>query len=104
MQERTVYRHFPTKDALMAALWVHDLRCDASAANPRTPLAHPWELFTDNACHGGFWACPYLPRTALPFAAAMGWAAGSRAISAAFETKLKVMTSCHPRSTSTRSR
>jgi hypothetical protein len=65
-----------TTRALMAALWVHDLRCDASAANPQTPLAHPWELFTDNACHGGFWACPYLPRTALPFAAAMGWAAG----------------------------
>jgi hypothetical protein len=65
-----------TTRALMAALWVHDLRCDASAANPQTPLAHPWELFADNACHGGFWACPYLPRTALPFAAAMGWAAG----------------------------
>lgn len=63
-----------TTRALMAGLWVHDLRCDASAANPARPLAHPWELFADNACHGGFWSCPYLPRTALPFAAALGWA------------------------------
>lgn len=63
-----------TTRALMAGLWVHDLRCDESAANPARPLAHPCEMFADNACHGGMWACAYLPRTALPFAAALGWA------------------------------
>lgn len=63
-----------TTRALMAALWVHDLRSDESAANPARPLAHPCEMFTDNACHGGLWACAYLPRTALPYAAALGWA------------------------------
>ena len=57
----------------MAALWVHDLRCDASAANPEHPLAHPYELFMDNACHGGLWRSAYLPRSALPMAAALGW-------------------------------
>jgi hypothetical protein len=62
-----------TTNALMAALWVHDLRCDEGAANPATPLAHPYELFMDDACHGGLWTCPYLPRSALPFAAALGW-------------------------------
>jgi hypothetical protein len=62
-----------TTNALMAALWVHDLRSDASAANPARCLAHPAELFIDNACHGGLWRSAYLPRTALPFAAALGW-------------------------------
>jgi hypothetical protein len=57
----------------MAALWVHDLRHPGAAANPATPLAHPLELFTRQACHGGLWRCPYLPRSALPFAAALGW-------------------------------
>ena len=57
----------------MAALWVHDLRSDASAANPALPLAHPFELFIDNACHGGLWRTGYRPRSALPFAAALGW-------------------------------
>jgi len=62
-----------TTNALMAALWVHDLRHPGAAANPATPLAHPLELFTRQACHGGLWRCPYLPRSALPFAAALGW-------------------------------
>lgn len=62
-----------TTNALMAALWVHDLRFDGSAANPRAPLVHPFELFMDNACHGGLWTSAYLPRSALPFAAALGW-------------------------------
>ena len=65
-----------TTRALMAALWVHDLRSDESAANPARALVHPWDLFTDNACHGGFWTCPYLPRTALPYAAAIGFLTG----------------------------
>lgn len=62
-----------TTNALMAALWVHDLRCPESAANPARALRHPFELFMDNACHGGLWTTPYLPRSALPFAAMLGW-------------------------------
>ena len=62
-----------TTNALMAALWVHDLRHPGTAAHPATPLAHPLELFMGQACHGGLWRCPYLPRSALPFAAALGW-------------------------------
>ena len=46
-------------NALMAALRVHDLRFDGSAANPHKPLAHPYELFMDNACHGGLWRTAY---------------------------------------------
>ena len=65
-----------TTSALMAALWVHDLRCEASPANPLRPLAHPLEHFMENACHGGMWRCPYLPRSALPFAAALGFMRG----------------------------
>jgi hypothetical protein len=66
----------PTTNALMAALWVHDLRCDAAAANPARTLGHPFELFSDAACHGGLWTGAYLPRSALPFAAALGWIRG----------------------------
>jgi hypothetical protein len=62
-----------TTNALIAALWVHDLRSDESAANPARKLAHPYELFMDNACHGGLWPSAYLPRSALPMAAALGW-------------------------------
>ena len=62
-----------TTRALMAALWVHDLRSDEAPGSPAMALAHPWDLFHAQACHGGLWACPYLPRTALPFAAALGW-------------------------------
>ena len=62
-----------TTNALMAALWVHDLRSSISAADPHRPLAHPYELFMDNACHGGLWRAAYVPRSALPFAAALGW-------------------------------
>ena len=62
-----------TTNALIAALWVHDLRCSDAAANPARVLAHPFELFMENACHGGLWRGAYRPRTALPFAAALGW-------------------------------
>lgn len=62
-----------TTNALMAALWVHDLRAAQSKANPAHPLQHPFELFIDQACHGGLWRSPYLARSALPFAAALGW-------------------------------
>lgn len=63
-----------TTHALMAALWVHDLRTDRGPADPRTPLVHPFEQLMEQACHGGLWRCAYLPRSALPFAAALGWA------------------------------
>ncbi|SFR55441.1 hypothetical protein SAMN05216203_1341 [Marinobacter daqiaonensis] len=62
-----------TTNALMAALWVHELRYDKACSRPDTPLDHPYELFMDNAIHGGLWSVPYLPRTALPFAAAAGF-------------------------------
>lgn len=66
-----------TTNALAAALWVHDLRCDASAANPARALAHPFERFSDAACHGGLWTCAYRPRSALPLAAVVGWWRGA---------------------------
>ena len=62
-----------TTNALMAALWVHDLRAEQSAANPECILAHPLELFMDNACHGGLWRSAYVMRSALPMAVALGW-------------------------------
>jgi hypothetical protein len=62
-----------TTNALIAALWVRDLRDPSSAANPNLVLDHPLELFMDNASHGGLWRSAYLPRSALPFAAALGW-------------------------------
>ncbi len=65
-----------TTNALMAALWVHDLRADESAANARRALGHPHELFMDNACHGGLWTGAYRARSALPLAAALGWLRG----------------------------
>ncbi|WP_335951781.1 hypothetical protein [Acinetobacter beijerinckii] len=62
-----------TTNAIMAALWIHDLNNPESATNPDKQLAHPLELIMENANHGGLWHVPYLARTALPFAAAYGW-------------------------------
>lgn len=62
-----------TTNALMAALWVHELRHGQAASRAGSGLAHPYELFMDNAIHGGLWSVPYLPRTVLPFAAAAGF-------------------------------
>ncbi len=62
-----------TTNALMAAMWVHDLRYPGSVANPATPLAHPLEQFSAAANHGGLWRLGYLPRSALPLAAMMGF-------------------------------
>lgn len=64
-----------TTNALMAALWVYDLRHQASVAHPSTPLPHPLELMMHGANHGGLWNVAYLARTALPFAALYGFAA-----------------------------
>jgi hypothetical protein len=55
-----------TTNALMAAMWVHDLR------NPPAAAAHPLQLLVDGANHGGLWRVPYLPRSVLPFAALLG--------------------------------
>lgn len=69
-----------TTNAIMSALWVHDLRCDEAAANPARPLAHPFELLMDNACHGGLWTAAYRARSALPLAAVLGWIRGKLGI------------------------
>jgi hypothetical protein len=61
-----------TTNALMAALWVHDLRNPKSVAQPSTVLQHPLELMMSGANHGGLWRVAYLARTALPFAAIYG--------------------------------
>lgn len=61
-----------TTNALMAALWVHDLRNPKSTAHPAVPLAHPLQLLSDGANHGGLWRVPYLPRSVLPFAVLLG--------------------------------
>lgn len=63
-----------TTNALMAALWIHDLRNPESVANPEVELNHPLELMMHGANHGGLWRVAYLARTALPFAALYGFA------------------------------
>lgn len=63
-----------TTNALMAALWIHDLRHPNSIAQPTTLLEHPLELMMSGANHGGLWRVPYLARTVLPFAAVYGMA------------------------------
>ncbi len=63
-----------TTNAIMAALWIHDLRNESSVANPETVLDHPLELMMEGANHGGLWRVAYLARTALPFAAIYGFA------------------------------
>ncbi len=62
-----------TTNAIMAAMWVHDLRCAQSSANPERALDHPLELISESANHGGLWRVPYLARSALPFSAVYGW-------------------------------
>ena len=69
-----------TTNAIMAALWVHDLRNPESAANPDTALEHPLELLMEGANHGGLWRVAYLARTALPFAALYGLASDQRSV------------------------
>jgi hypothetical protein len=44
-----------TTNAIMAALWIHDLRNESSVANPETVLDHPLELMMEGANHGGLW-------------------------------------------------
>lgn len=63
-----------TTNAIMAALWVHDLYNPKALSNPKNSLEHPLELIMDGANHGGLWRVNYLARTALPFAALYGFA------------------------------
>ncbi|WP_111858326.1 hypothetical protein [Acinetobacter sp. CFCC 10889] len=63
-----------TTNAIMAALWIHDLQNPDAVANPDTQIEHPLELIMDGANHGGLWRVAYLARTALPFAAIYGFA------------------------------
>ena len=56
----------------MAAMRVHDLRNPQGAAHPAVTLAHPLQLLSEGANHGGLWRVPYLPRSVLPFAALLG--------------------------------
>lgn len=63
-----------TTNAIMAALWIHDLRHTSSVAHANVTLAHPLELMMSGANHGGLWRVPYLARTALPLAALYGFA------------------------------
>jgi hypothetical protein len=59
-----------TTNALMAALWVHDLRYPAPGA--KSAPAHPLAALALGANHGGLWRVPYLPRSVLPLAALLG--------------------------------
>jgi hypothetical protein len=61
-----------TSNALMAALLVHDLRSDRSAADPAVELGDPLELFVEGAAHGGLWRAPWQPPSVLGVAAATG--------------------------------
>ncbi len=54
-----------TAAALMAALLVHDLRHPQAVAHSHVPLAHPLQLLSEAACHGGLWRMPYAARSAL---------------------------------------
>lgn len=56
-----------TTNALMAAMWVHQLR-----TAPRD-FAHPLKLLVHTANHGGLWRLPYRPRSVLPMAALLGF-------------------------------
>lgn len=56
-----------TTNALMAAMWVHQLR-----SAPKD-FAHPLKLLVHTANHGGLWRLPYRPRSVLPMAALLGF-------------------------------
>lgn len=62
-----------TTRVLMAALLVHDLRNDKSAAHPDVALDHPFDLFVDGALHGGIWRLPHHARSILPLGLVKGF-------------------------------
>lgn len=51
--------HPPQASAVMAGLMLQDLINPDSAANPAVPLEYPFQLFEENAFHGGGWRCAY---------------------------------------------
>ena len=48
-----------TSNPVMTALLLADLNDSESAANPKTELRNPLEMFSKNAIHGGAWRMPY---------------------------------------------
>lgn len=61
-----------TTNALMAGLWVHDLRHHESAAGGSQAGSADLADLATGANHGGLWRVPYLPRSVLPLAALLG--------------------------------
>jgi hypothetical protein len=57
---------------VMAALLVHDVRNQQSAAHPQVPLDDAMDLLASEAMHGGMWRAPFAPRSVLGFAVATG--------------------------------
>jgi hypothetical protein len=58
-----------TSRALMALLLAHDLRYPSDES---APVGHPYDLFVDQAAHGGIWRIGYEPRSVLPLAVLRG--------------------------------
>jgi hypothetical protein len=48
-----------TSNPVMAAALLADINDAKSAANPKTELKNPLELFSKNSIHGGAWRMPY---------------------------------------------
>jgi hypothetical protein len=61
-----------TSAVLMAALLVHDLRDPKATADPGVSLEHPYDLFIDDAAHGGLLRMAHEPRSILPLAVLLG--------------------------------
>lgn len=61
-----------TTNAIMAAMWVHDLRYPKAVSQPNITLTHPLDLISSGANHGGLWRTNYTTRTVLPMAALYG--------------------------------
>jgi hypothetical protein len=61
-----------TSRALMALLLVHDLRFADAHVSPESSGQHPYDLFVDQAAHGGLWRNGYEPRSVLPLALLRG--------------------------------
>ena len=48
-----------TSNAVMSAILFHDINSPTSAANPKTKLNNPNQLFSFGSFHGGAWRCAY---------------------------------------------
>jgi hypothetical protein len=67
-----------TSSALEAALLVHDLRNDPLPARAGESAGHPYDLFVDQAAHGGLWRMEHEPRSVLPLSVIVGLARRGR--------------------------